>query len=162
MWWDFQEEQTNKKKPNTRLLLPSLIAQPITDSAIQFTIAVLGVHLKCNNSTAIVWVAFMVFISCQTRIFPKTISCHVSQPGRHSAEMDVTPTLNKTYTYLKPNLQETDRTHSLQKWGIHYFVLEPQVLTLRSLLNKFTLTYLEPQGIPATGKCQELPGIPEP
>lgn len=76
--------------------------------------------------------------------------------------MDVTPTLNKTYTYLKPNLQETDRTHSLQKWGIHYFVLEPQVLTLRSLLNKFTLTYLEPQGIPATGKCQELPGIPEP
>lgn len=75
--------------------------------------------------------------------------------------MDVTSTLNKTYIYLKPNLQETDPTHSLLKWGIHPFVLEPQVLTLRSLLNKLTLTYLGPQGILETGKHQELLGIPE-
>lgn len=62
------------------------------------------------------------------------------------ADTDVTSSLNKTYIYLKPNLQEADPTHSLLKCGIHYFVLEPRVLTVRSLQNKFTLTYLWPQG----------------
>lgn len=76
--------------------------------------------------------------------------------------MDVTFTLNKTYIYSKPNLQETNPTHSLLKWGIHYFVLEPQLLMLSSLLNRVTLTYLGPQAFPETRKLQELPGIPEP
>lgn len=40
------------------------------------------------------------------------MSCHVSLPDRHSVEINVTFKLNKTYTYLKPNLQEPDPTHS--------------------------------------------------
>lgn len=103
----------------------------------------------------------MVFVSYQTRIFPKTISCHVSGPDRHSAEINVTPTLNKTYTYLKPNLQELDPTHSQLKWRIHHCWLESHLLIPRSLL-KLTLTYVGLQGIPETGKLLELSGISEP
>lgn len=106
-----EKENKEKQNPTVGLFLPPLICSPgwgcssQTIQHTQGTLWVARVDLKGNNTIAIIW---MVFIRRQTRISP--VSCHVSWPGRHSAEISIYICTEQNLHLLELNLQESDST----------------------------------------------------